>query len=245
MTVVSFVATSTWTCPQGVTTAVIRCWGGGGAGGSTAATLGCRGGGAAGGCFVASAVNVTPGKVYTVTVGAALAGGSIASGRSTAASNTGNDTWFNTATTVIAKGGLGGTPSTTGAAGGATASTTGCVGAIQFAGGNGGPAAATTSGPGGGGAGTTGAGGNAVSGGVGGTGTTLSGGAGGTKQTAGTTNLTGFGGTAAGGGGGGSTASTTTPVAVSGGGGAAGRLEIEYAPQGRSINQTINRVATY
>lgn len=245
MTVVSFVATSTWTCPQGVTTAVIRCWGGGGAGGSTAATLGCRGGGAAGGCFVAHAVDVTPGTVYTVTVGASIAGGTIASGRSTAASNNGNDTWFGSITTVLAKGGVGGTPSTTGAAVGATATTTGCVGAIQFAGGNGGPAASTTSGPGGGGAGTTGAGGNAVSGGVGGTGTALSGGAGGTKQTASTTNLSGFPGTGAGGGGGGSAASTTSAIAVSGGAGAVGRLEIEYAPQGRSINQTINRAATH
>lgn len=67
--------THKWTCPAGVTSAKVECWGAGGAG-----TAG--GGGGGGGAYTASSsVTLVPGNVYTVVVGA---GGKPSTGKTTA-----------------------------------------------------------------------------------------------------------------------------------------------------------------
>lgn len=153
-------------------------WGGGGSGGAATGNP-STGGGGAGGCYAIKILSVTPGTSYTVTVGT---GGTA----STSAGAAGNDSWFNTSGTVIAKGGAaGGTGSTNNGNGsGGTGSSTACIGDTVFAGGSGsaGVVATPVSGSGGGGAGSTGAGGNA-SGGTAGTGTSTGGGNGGAGVT--------------------------------------------------------------
>lgn len=58
----------TWTCPAGVTTAYVECWGGGaGAGGGNSSKGGEGGGG--GGYSAEAAYEVVPGTVYTYVVG--------------------------------------------------------------------------------------------------------------------------------------------------------------------------------
>lgn len=71
-----FTTSSTWTCPTGVYTAYITaCGGGGGGSGGNGSTTVHQGGG--GGAFVHNfPLAVTPGTVYTVTIGAAGSGGS-------------------------------------------------------------------------------------------------------------------------------------------------------------------------
>jgi len=75
-----FLATATWTCPAGVTKALIRGMGGGagggGGGGSTAAVIsGCGGGGGGGARVNEHWIPVTPGTTYGVIIGAGGAGG--------------------------------------------------------------------------------------------------------------------------------------------------------------------------
>ena len=63
---------STWTCPAGVTSIQVECWGGGGAGGSaaTASSSGNRSGGGGGaGSYVKQTITVVPGTVYNLIVG--------------------------------------------------------------------------------------------------------------------------------------------------------------------------------
>jgi hypothetical protein len=63
---------STWTCPTGVTSIQVECWGGGGAGGSasTASSSGSRSGGGGGaGSYVKKTLTVVPGTVYNLVVG--------------------------------------------------------------------------------------------------------------------------------------------------------------------------------
>lgn len=209
-----FTYTTTWVCPANTTSLQIECWGGGGGGGggdSGATTTGGTGGG--GGAYSKeTALSVTAGTSYTVTVGANGTGGPV-DGVATA----GGDSWFSTSGTVLAKGGGGGTRNN-GAVGTGGAAGSG-VGDVKTSGGNGG-SASTPGGGGGGGAGgdngSGGVGGNASSG-VGGTagvraptisgnggagtgnnsngnpGTTIGGGGGGTGQ------QTGIGGAGAGG----------------------------------------------
>ena len=66
-------ATSTWTCPTGVTSIDVELWGGGGAGGSAStasATSGTRlAGGGGAGSYVKKTLTVVPGTAYNVTVG--------------------------------------------------------------------------------------------------------------------------------------------------------------------------------
>jgi hypothetical protein len=66
---VIFNNSTTWTCPPGVTSVDVECWGAGGSGGSAVGTLGRAGGGGGGGSYVKNTVNVVPGTVYTITVG--------------------------------------------------------------------------------------------------------------------------------------------------------------------------------
>ncbi len=100
-TVVTFPSTTTWTCPAGVTSIEVECWGGGGAGGGARGNPSAGGGGAGGSYVKNTAIPVIPGTTYTVTVAAAVNG-------TTNNGATGNDSWFGSAATIMAKGGLGG-----------------------------------------------------------------------------------------------------------------------------------------
>ena len=73
---VTFTASGTWTCPAGVYTAFVRVLGGGAGGGGKdgGGTNPSGGGGAA--VENTALVKVTPGTVYTITIGAGGAGGS-------------------------------------------------------------------------------------------------------------------------------------------------------------------------
>jgi len=151
---------SSWTCPAGVTSVQVECWGGGGAGGAAQTVSGSGptgGGGGGGGAYLKStAVAVTPGNTYTLTVGA---GGTSAGGVSTAGTAS---SFPGDSVTVTANGGAAGTSEDAngvfgaGGAGGAAGTGT------SFAGGNGAAAVSGTGGGGGGsGAGTAAAGANA------------------------------------------------------------------------------------
>jgi hypothetical protein len=151
----------------------VECTGGGGAGGVASGTASGAGGGA-GGQYAKKAVSVSAGTSYTVTVGgvavAVTTGGVVTNG---------NDSWFSTAGTVIAKGGAGGADATGATGAGGTGSTTGGIGDTVFAGGSGASGVSSTqSGGGGGGAGSSGTG-NSASGATAGAAKTENGGAGG------------------------------------------------------------------
>lgn len=102
-TVDSFISTSTWTAPAGITSIQLLMVGGGGAGGS-----GGQGGGGGGGAVYYNAnVAVTPGTSYTITVGAGGAPSLVAqaNGSPTTFSFTSNSTVIYT---VLGGGGGGG-----------------------------------------------------------------------------------------------------------------------------------------
>src|SRR5690349_20873852 len=66
----TYYTSGTWTCPVGVTKVTVECWGAGGAGGSANGTAPKAGaGGAGGGYTITNNYTVTPGNVYSVTVG--------------------------------------------------------------------------------------------------------------------------------------------------------------------------------
>jgi hypothetical protein len=197
-----------WICPPGVSSVVVKLWGGGGGGeGKTAQGTGAGG---SGGAFVQSTVAVTSGTTYGYVVAATTSAASDNGAH-------GNPSTFDT-TTVVAEGG---NPGTAGTAG--TGSTTSSTGDTAYAGGNGANSNGTTSsGAGGGGAGTTGVGGNASTT-TAGAGKTLSGGNGGAGRT--TAGAGAAGSTAGGGGGGGWRAASTNRA---GGKGAIGRAELSY-----------------
>ena len=66
VSIVDFISSSTWTCPENVTEVEYLVLAGGGSGGG----LGAAYGGGAGGLRLASGYPVTSNTVYTVTVGA-------------------------------------------------------------------------------------------------------------------------------------------------------------------------------
>ncbi len=117
--VVTFNATSTWTCPHGCVSVVVECFGAGG--GSGVATTGEGSGGA--GAYARKILPVTQGVVYTVSIGN---GGS--------PGNAGGDTFFQTSSTILAKGGSAGVADAGGAPGLSSAS----IGDLTFSGGTGG-----------------------------------------------------------------------------------------------------------
>jgi hypothetical protein len=101
------VPTANWTCPRGVTLALLIGYGGGGGGGgggtgSTGAAPICpTGGGGGGGSFErAILVAVTPGTNYAVTIGTGGTGGTAG-----ADGNPGSDTTFDVLATMIGAGG--------------------------------------------------------------------------------------------------------------------------------------------
>jgi len=189
----TFTTSGTWTCPAGVFSVQVECWGGGGAGGSARGQTSFRaaaGGGAGGAYAKANSISVTPATVYTVTVGA---GGAFTI--TNGASSPGGDSWFSTSSTVIAKGGAGSNSLATSGAdlisAGGIGTTTASIGDIIYKGGNGAtgsnPSGAGFSGGGGSSAGTGSDGNSATNataaaavtgGGIGGTGRTSNGGSG-------------------------------------------------------------------
>ena len=173
----------TFTVPQGVTSIIVECIGGGGKGGNATgfgflANFAVAGGGA-GGSYSKKTISTTPGTAYNVIVGASQNAAGALSG------STGNPSYFASGVTniVYAQGGQGGGHqenergyTAVGKAG--YGSTINSIGDILYRGGNGGgnlpesvngifltpPKSSciiTYSGPGGGGAGFTGKGGDA------------------------------------------------------------------------------------
>jgi len=224
-----FTATGLWTCPSGVTSVDVECWGGGGAGGGTISVTDGGGGGGGGAYSKKINISVTPGN-YTVNVGT---GGSGVSGDNGTA---GGDSWFIDTSTVLAKGGGGGYapvggPGGVAGTGGAAADGVGDA-STKFSGGNGGAGCNCPKGGGGGGGGGAGDaadGGAGVLGankvpGAGGTGGTTGGGDGG----AGGYLENGYPGTAPGGAGGGSSGNATP---LTGGAGADGKCILTWTAE--------------
>lgn len=116
----------TWTCPAGVTSITVECWGSGAGGGSAKPNINggvVAGGGGGSGAYAKSVVSVTPGNEYAYHVGA---GG--------AKDADGEATTFNSTTVVAAGGKKGkynngqiGTPYAAGGLGGSVANSTGTV----------------------------------------------------------------------------------------------------------------------
>ena len=179
--VVTLTTETSWTCPSGVNTIQIECWGAGGGGGGATSSAGRAGGGGAGGAYVKNtSVAVTPGTTYSISIGAGGTAGTSSSATCNGSTG-GNTTATIGSVTITAAGGVGGTggASATGGIGtGGVGTTTGNAGfsdSFNFAGGNGANGILSTRTGGGGGAGgSNGAGGNAsstdVTGGIAGTG---------------------------------------------------------------------------
>jgi hypothetical protein len=94
----TFNASTFWTCPTGVTSITVECWGGGGSGGAGAASR--SGGGGGGGSYVTNTLTVVPGLNYTLTVGAGGLAGS--TGNSGNYGLKGNNTIFSSGTGTVA-----------------------------------------------------------------------------------------------------------------------------------------------
>jgi hypothetical protein len=206
--------TTTWVCPEGVTSVDVFVIGGGGGGG---AKNGDRAGGGGGGGFARHTnFPVTAGTSYTIRVGAGGTGGNNADGTS------GGESFFGSATTVRASGG---SPGLQGAGGGGGEGT---HGATTLSTGGSGAYIATNGGGGGGAAGTTGNGTTATTstGGANGGTPAGNGGAGATSN-----NTAGSAGITYGGGGGGSRGNGN------GGAGAGGIVRLIYTCP---VNTTAN-----
>lgn len=197
-----------FTVPTGVTELTVRVWGAGGAGGDTRDRGRQFTGGAGGGAFASSVLQVTPGDVIDLRVGA---GGENGSG--------GGNSWFGSTSLLRAAGGEG-VPrgERAGGAGGQAADS---VGDVTFSGGDGARGRGRSAGGGGSSAGTA-TDGNDATGDVGATAPT-GGGDGGDGSTA----RIGDGepGAIPGGGGGGATSQNAI---ASGGAGGNGRIVVEY-----------------
>lgn len=211
----TFTANGSWTAPSNVSWVLVACWGGGGGGGSGGCDHGAGGSGSGGGGGGGSVPNyvlvpVTPGSVYSITVGAGGAGGAAVGGSGVDGNNgsTGGASSFGSLVY-----GLGGNPGIKGyrmtSTGGAGATNTSSrAGTWMSRGGAGGDVAVNNAVAGestlistGGAAGALGAG-NAAGGGGGGGGYGT-GGAGTTGVSGGNASTGGTGGYGAGGGGGG------------------------------------------
>jgi hypothetical protein len=209
--------TQTFTVPAGVTSITVEVWGGGGRGGSRSSNG--YGGGGGGGAYSRSVLAVTPGQVITYFVGF----GSLSE-------QAGEDSWFLSNTTVMAKGGnTAPENSTTGAAGGAASAG---YGTFTRSGGNGANANITTNptfwgGGGGSSAGIAANGNNASSQNNGAT-APIGGGSGGNGVRENQGQGRGTDGTAPGGGGGGSYRSNASGTLQVGGYGGNGQMRLSY-----------------
>jgi hypothetical protein len=218
----TYTASGSWTCPAGITSIAVECWGGGGSGGGATGNPAGGGGGSAGAYVKNNAITVTPGTTYTVTVGSGGIG-------STSAGVAGGSSWFNTSTTIMAVGGKGGAlaSSNSSSAAGAAAVITGNVGGTTiYYGGAGGTGSTGATAGGGGSSAGTGSNGNAGGVTTGGTAVT-GGGAGGNGGLVGSSGGNGNPGIQPGGAGGGGRAGNSTDR--SGGAGAAGKVVLNYS----------------
>lgn len=217
--------------PVGVSSIKVQCWGGGGSGG-VATGQAAAGGGGSGGAYVEQVIAVTPGQTFNYSVGN---GGY---GVITSTNRNGGNTWFGSATTLLAKGGTGGSNATLNfnTANGAPAVNSGNIGGlISFYGGAGGT-------------GTYGANGSQAGGGGGSAGSNGNGGAG-QAATGGNAGLSGGNGASAGTwqlplncncngnlgntpGGGGSGGQSSDPADNQGGNGGSGRIIITSVKPG-------------
>lgn len=137
-----------WTCPAGVNSVTVECWGAGAGSGGVANVLNAASGGGGGGAYARSVISVTPGNTYTIFVGVGGAGGST-SGTSGA---NGGASSFNT-NMVFAEGGFGGggsISSTALGAGGNGGGAATSIGTVKFSGGAGATGILNISGGGGG-----------------------------------------------------------------------------------------------
>ncbi|MES2140498.1 MAG: hypothetical protein V4511_12390 [Bacteroidota bacterium] len=158
---ISYTATGTvsWTCPVGVTSLAVLVVAGGGSGGNHSTSNG-NGGGGGGGVIYNTSYTVTPGNVYTVTVGA---GGTAIGNSTSAAGNNGGNSVFGTLTAIGGGGGGStgaGMPGKNGGSGGGSCGDRYEPGVSTQTGGfgNSGGTGAATLQPGGGGGGAGGAG---------------------------------------------------------------------------------------
>jgi hypothetical protein len=113
-TVQTITTTGTWTCPLGVTSVQVECWGAGGGGGAATGLTGRAGGGGGGGSYVKNTtLTVVPGTIYTVTIGAGGVAGTTSS--ATSFGTPGGISQFSGSgiTPVTASGGTGGSGGTT------------------------------------------------------------------------------------------------------------------------------------
>lgn len=211
--------TYNFTVPAGVTTLNVQAWGSGGGGHNSYNKAG--GGGAFAGT---NNIIVTPGSIYTITVGAGAGAG-----------NDGADSSFGSL--VIAKGGKGGANLGTG--GLASAS----EGAIKFDGGNGGSSIGNGGAGGGGAGGTSGVGASGVgtnnsNGGAGGAGGNIGGGNGGNG---GNNSASGSNGSFPGGGGG----ERGESSGGSSGGGGNGQVIVSWCPTDAGTLSGNQYICTY
>lgn len=209
--------TFSWTCPAGVTSIIVECWGAGGGGGGSDGNNNTKGGGGGGGAYAKNAsVTVMPGTTYTITIGGGGTAGTTGNGGDGGAS-----TATFGATTVTANGGIHGNGGILGSllgAGGAGGA------AVNWPGGNGATATSSGGGGGGGAAGTSAAGNNGTVTTGGAAKTTPPGGAGGNGTgCGGGANTQGCPGADYGGGGGG-----TTVKGGAGGAGAGGEIILTW-----------------
>lgn len=220
--------TGSWTVPLNVTQIRVQCWGGGGGGGGATGQA-AAGGGGGGGAYTEKIFQVTPGQSFSYSVG----NGGVASYSS---GGSGGNSWFGSATTLLARGGNGGMGANNACcqtASGASAVTSGNIGGtINFYGGAGGTG--TYGGNGslaGGGGGSAGSTANGLSGAAqqGGNGGAVGGGNGAWSGGVGC-NCFGAQGSAAGGGGSGGQASGVLDCASGAGGG--GRIIISFVIAG-------------
>ena len=227
-----FTSSGSWTVPENVYTITVHCWGGGGGGGAAYGNYGgsAAGGAGGGGAYSQQLMQVLPGQVYTVTVGAGGIGGNHRDG-----TDGGTTTFTGIAGTCSAAPGHGG-------------EYTGCSEYCYGLGGTGGSSGAgylykggdggkgNNYDYGGGGGGAAGSGSNGSNGGMhnyrgaGGTGTYP----GGNGGTGGNNRGNGADGSIPGGGGGGAADNTNGTI---GGAGARGEIKVTYSPCDLTITQ--------
>jgi hypothetical protein len=207
---------STWTCPSDVTTITsLTVRGAGGGSGGVDGNSGSASGGAGGGATVIkNSHTVVPDTVYTIKVGSGGVAGLIDGGNG----GDGGDSWFDTSSTVMAKGGLGSIGAILdddeqGALGGSAAAS---IGTTKYSGGSGADGLSTSYGGGGGSNAGTSLAGNNGSGAVGGASPQSPAGAGGNSGSAGAS---------PGGGAGGVTGDTGAKPGNAGGN---GRIQFKY-----------------
>ena len=164
-TTVTFLLSSTWTCPADVSSVTVQCWGGGGAGGGASglnsSNTRSTGGGGGGGSYAQKTISVTANTQYTITVGEGGIASSVKPGDRTYSQSGGESNFSYGIKLVKAVGGSGGQNMVGGAddpdqhkgLGGAGGLTSGNVATTSHAGGNGktSPDATGASGYGGGG----------------------------------------------------------------------------------------------